>query len=239
MRCKNCGTYNDDNRYICENCGSPLYDEDEIQAQELQQNNSQTQSFNTVSDFEQPMGNSSSPNPPQKNSGEKAPAEKKSIIVIAILVVVLVAVIVSVAVVMHGKSKDEDKTSSSSTSTTITTTEKSYNYTTEPTTESTTTTTITTTTTTSTTQATIWYINTGSSGGGSVSGDGEYKNGDKVTLVAVPDSGYTFDGWYSDGVKVSDSERYTFTANENASFSAVFNPIDIPDSEDNNINFGD
>lgn len=38
MRCKNCGTYNDDNRYICETCGSPLYDEDEIQAQELQQN---------------------------------------------------------------------------------------------------------------------------------------------------------------------------------------------------------
>ena len=30
MRCKNCGTENDDNRYICENCGSPLYDENEI-----------------------------------------------------------------------------------------------------------------------------------------------------------------------------------------------------------------
>ena len=30
MRCKNCGADNDDNRYICEVCGSPLYDEDDF-----------------------------------------------------------------------------------------------------------------------------------------------------------------------------------------------------------------
>lgn len=30
MRCKNCGADNDDNRYICEVCGSPLYDEDDL-----------------------------------------------------------------------------------------------------------------------------------------------------------------------------------------------------------------
>ena len=29
MRCKNCRFENDDDRFICENCGSPLYDEDE------------------------------------------------------------------------------------------------------------------------------------------------------------------------------------------------------------------
>ena len=29
MRCKNCGSENDDNLYICQNCGSPLYDEDD------------------------------------------------------------------------------------------------------------------------------------------------------------------------------------------------------------------
>ncbi len=28
MRCKNCGFDNEEGRYICENCGSPLYDED-------------------------------------------------------------------------------------------------------------------------------------------------------------------------------------------------------------------
>lgn len=241
MRCKNCGTYNDDNRYICETCGSPLYDEDEIQASELQPNNSQTQSFSAVPDLQQEVRNDHSSNPPQKSSSEKNPAEKKSIIVIAILAVVLVAVIVSVAVVMHGKSKDEDKTTASSTSTTITTTENSYNYTSQQTTESTTRTTTTTTTTAPTTQATIWYINTSSSGGGTVSGDGEYKNGDKVTLIATPDSGYTFDGWYSDGVKVSDSERYTFTANENSSFSAVFNPANVPDNDidSDDVSFGD
>ncbi|MDE6659485.1 MAG: zinc-ribbon domain-containing protein, partial [Eubacterium sp.] len=25
MRCKNCGSENEDGRYICQNCGSPLY----------------------------------------------------------------------------------------------------------------------------------------------------------------------------------------------------------------------
>ena len=30
MRCKNCGADNDDNRYICEVCGSPLYDESDF-----------------------------------------------------------------------------------------------------------------------------------------------------------------------------------------------------------------
>lgn len=30
MRCKNCGADNDDNRYICEVCGSPLYDENDF-----------------------------------------------------------------------------------------------------------------------------------------------------------------------------------------------------------------
>ena len=29
MRCKNCGSENEEGRYICQNCGSPLYDEDE------------------------------------------------------------------------------------------------------------------------------------------------------------------------------------------------------------------
>ena len=29
MRCKNCGSENDDNLYICQNCGSPLYDEND------------------------------------------------------------------------------------------------------------------------------------------------------------------------------------------------------------------
>ena len=32
MRCKNCGSENEDNLYIRQNCGSPLYDEDDNDA---------------------------------------------------------------------------------------------------------------------------------------------------------------------------------------------------------------
>ena len=45
MRCKNCGTENDDNRYICENCGSPLYDEDNI---DINNDSERTQTFKAV-----------------------------------------------------------------------------------------------------------------------------------------------------------------------------------------------
>ena len=31
MRCKNCGSENEENLYICQNCGSPLYDEEPIE----------------------------------------------------------------------------------------------------------------------------------------------------------------------------------------------------------------
>lgn len=241
MRCKNCGTYNDDNRYICETCGSPLYDEEDIQTPRTDE--SHTQTFNVIKDSEQQDDNnisnashSSDPELPNHNGDEKTPAEKKSIIVIAILAVVLVAIIVSVAVVAHSKSKENDKTTTQIT-TTQSTTESTTRWTTQNTTERTTTTTTSpATSATTTTAAVTWYINTSSSGGGSVTGTGEYKNGEKVTITATADSGYVFDGWYSDGIKVSDSENYTFTANENASFSAVFNPVP---TEDNSIETGD
>jgi|GEM_PF-4196989 len=35
--------------------------------------------------------------------------------------------------------------------------------------------------------------------GGTATGGGTYKRGEKVTLTAKPDSGYVFDGWYEDG----------------------------------------
>lgn len=245
MRCKNCGTENDDNRYICEICGSPLYDEEDIQTPLKEETHTQT--FSAVSS---PMPKSETDDnaylqPPLKNNnnkgnGEKTPAEKKSIIVIAILAVVLIAIIASIIVVAQSRSKDSGETTSEI-STTQSTTERTTEWTTQPTTEKTTAFTTAATTTTTTTTAITWYINAGSSGGGTVSGEGEYKNGDKVTLTAVADSGYVFDGWYSSGVKVSSSVKYTFTANENASFSAVFNPVETQDNsiEEGEINFGD
>lgn len=229
MRCKNCGTYNDDNRYICETCGSPLYDEGEIIADD------KTQTFT-------PVDNDLTNNEPEDTNPQNAPSasnngngannggnndnkqsDKKNIIVIAILVVVLIAVITSVIVVAQGRSKEKESTTISTTaSTTAEKEESTRKYTTEKTTEKTT----APTTKPTTTEAEKWYINVSSSGGGTVSGGGEFTNGDKVTLTATPDSGYEFDGWYSSGMKVSNSPTYTFTANENISYSAVFNPVE-------------
>ena len=47
MRCKNCGADNDDNRYICEVCGSPLYDEDDFDNATIDDND-KTQTFKAV-----------------------------------------------------------------------------------------------------------------------------------------------------------------------------------------------
>lgn len=248
MRCKNCGTNNDDNRYICETCGSPLYDEESLNVNEQEE---RTQTFSAVKPSSNTQnGNTQkpvAPPQPEKNDDQndgKSSAEKNSIIVIAILVVVLIAIIASVIVIAQSKTKGNDETTTAQT-TTQSTTENTTEYTTEPTTEPTTTTT-TTITTTTTTQAQTWYINTSSSGGGTVNGSGEYKNGERVTITASAENNYVFDGWYSNGVKVSSSPKYTFTANENASFSAVFNPVETTEEEapqepDNNedLNFGE
>lgn len=244
MRCKNCGTYNDDNRYICETCGSPLYDDEAVTPNPSKI--SDTQSFNPISDSHHYTGQpaQTEDNHPENEKSENNPAEKKSIIVIAILVVVLVAVIASFSAVAFSKSKNNETSTSipSTSQTTTRSTTRTTERTTEKTTESTTQQT-TTASTTSTTQATIYYINTSSSGGGKVKGNGEYKNGDKVTITATPDKDYVFEGWYSNGVKVSSFEKYSFIANENASFSAVFNPVnnnnDTVSNNTDDINFGD
>lgn len=221
MRCKNCGTYNDDNRYICETCGSPLYDEDEIVSGD------KTQTFNAVQENSENTDLVSENQPQTVKDGiepnKKDPKDKKSIIVISILAVVLVAVIASIIVVAQSRAKEEEKESSSISTTESTTEEKTTQYTTERTTEATTE--RTTETTTEKTTVTTWYINVSSSGGGSVSGGGQFDNGEKVTLTAIAENGYVFDGWYSSGVKVSNSPTYTFTANENISYSAQFSPV--------------
>ena len=241
MRCKNCGAENDDNRYICEVCGSPLYDEDDID--NLQNDNEKTQTFNAVSENgrqNEPRYNNEpdyddydeKPNRNNNNNDKNKDVQKKSIIIIAVLAVILVAIIVSVAVIAHNKNSDKKDTTTepltkissmaddetSSTDKYSTTKKES---TTEKTTEST-----TAKTTKPKTTASLWIINTSSSGGGEAEGDGKYENGKTVTLIARADDGYKFDGWYSNGVKVSTSEEYSFTANQNASFSAVFSPVE-------------
>jgi|GEM_PF-2877078 len=53
-------------------------------------------------------------------------------------------------------------------------------------------------------------VQAGQSGGGSVSDGGHYAHGESVSVTATTNPGYTFDGWYEDGVQVSDSAVYSF-----------------------------
>ena len=203
MRCKNCGTENDDKRYICENCGSPLYDEEDFSTPVPEE---QAQPYDAVN-----SNNNTLPPVDNNSKNENKLAEKKSIIVIAILVVLLVAIIASVAVVASTKNKND--VSASSTSSTSQTLSAQQSTTKKRTTERTTekeTTTESTTTTTTTTKQQNWSIKLVSHGGGTVDGSGSYKDGDNVTITATPDDGYEFDGWYSNGTKISSTMRHPF-----------------------------
>ena len=224
MRCKNCGTENDDNRYICENCGSPLYDEEDF-------NDAPSNKKSVGEDEVLDLGITPDT---VEDDGKASGTEKKSVIVIAILAVVLIAIIASVIVVAQSKSSSKETTSETFISTTLSTTEKKQTTAKETTTQTTTAATTTTTTETTTAKPEEWSIKLISKGGGTVKGSGTYKDGDNVTIVATPDSGYEFDGWYSNGIKISSTTRYSFTATENVSISAVFNPVvTTPDDTDN------
>ena len=60
------------------------------------------------------------------------------------------------------------------------------------------------------------------SGAGTVTGAGQYKEGESVTIRAVPGDGYKFTGWRENGVAVSTNEVYTFTVTGNRTFTAAF-----------------
>ena len=58
---------------------------------------------------------------------------------------------------------------------------------------------------------------------GSTTGSNSYAYEDQVTVSAtILDRGYQFDGWYSNGIKVSDAQTYVFNAEENISLVAKF-----------------
>lgn len=60
------------------------------------------------------------------------------------------------------------------------------------------------------------------SGGGTVTGAGQYQEGDTVTLVAAPGDGYEFSGWQEGGQTISMSTTYTFTATADRTLTAAF-----------------
>lgn len=60
--------------------------------------------------------------------------------------------------------------------------------------------------------------------GGTITGAGLYEQGTSCTLVATPNTGYTFVNWTQNGSVVSTNASYTFTVTGDAAFVANFNP---------------
>ena len=58
--------------------------------------------------------------------------------------------------------------------------------------------------------------------GGNTSGGGLVNDGASVTVLAEPNTGYSFDEWTEDGVSVSTLESYTFVVNEDRTLVANF-----------------
>ena len=61
--------------------------------------------------------------------------------------------------------------------------------------------------------------------GGTTSGGGTFNFGTSVTVVATPNTGYTFANWTENGVSVSTNASYTFTLSGNRTLVANFTPI--------------
>lgn len=63
--------------------------------------------------------------------------------------------------------------------------------------------------------------------GGKTDGSGIYQSGSPVTIIATPNPGYEFDGWYKNGVKLSDDEIYTFPATVTGMYEAKFVKVEF------------
>lgn len=57
---------------------------------------------------------------------------------------------------------------------------------------------------------------------GSVSGGGTFDYGDECTVIATPNTGFTFDSWTINGLGVSTDEEYTFTVENDCDLVANF-----------------
>jgi hypothetical protein len=62
--------------------------------------------------------------------------------------------------------------------------------------------------------------------GGTVTGGGSYLEGSNVTVEATANTGYTFEGWYEGGAKVSEAlAKYDFTAIKDRTLEARFTAV--------------
>ncbi|MBQ3692947.1 MAG: hypothetical protein II931_06505 [Clostridia bacterium] len=244
MRCKNCGCENDDNLYICQNCGSPLYDENgEINSDKEQG----TQVFGAVGNDENERLRQETM---MRREERKAAAEKKKkqeIAIIVVLVILLIAIITgTVLAVVHAKKNKEETTLSTETSTSdvVESTSETTTGASTTTTTSTTATTTTTTTqaTTTVTQAQKCSVALSCEYGGEVEGDTTVEKGKTVTVIARPNDGYDFAGWYNGSNLVSSNTVYTFTVNSDTNLRAAFINADDgkgPDDGSDTLNGAD
>lgn len=217
MRCKNCGFDNNEGRYICENCGSPLFDDSsEVIPEDDDIENRPPERLDE---------------PGEVNEDDEKLKNKKSLIIIIVLAVILVAMIVGIivaAVVNKDGETTTNPTVSISEEITEEETERTTNRrtTTETTTEETTERTTEATTVVTTTVA-RYTVSVDIDGNGNVSGSGTFESGKRATLVATPDEGYQFVGWYDNdtGAQVASGTKYSITVDSNKSLTARFTAI--------------
>ena len=78
-----------------------------------------------------------------------------------------------------------------------------------------------------------YSINVTSTAGGTAEGDGQYKQGETVTVTAIPDNGYSFISWQENDITVSDTPDFSFTADSDRTLTAVFEPVLPPEQTGN------
>ncbi len=69
--------------------------------------------------------------------------------------------------------------------------------------------------------------------GGAATGGGSFAEGESVTVEATPDDGYRFISWQENGITVSDTPDFSFTADADRTLTAVFEPVLPPEQTGN------
>lgn len=245
MRCKNCGSENEDNLYICQNCGSPLYDEDEPINDSNNDNNNENNNIEdemgktrvvpavSASDINS-ASQASSPKPekPPVDDEEEEKKKKQQTAIIIALAVVLVVIIAVLAAVLVKTSAAKKETTTASTSTSESVSQSTAAFTTRQTTERITERETEPSSETTAAPQTYTIEVMSPDGGGSVRGTGgaiEVKK--EITVMATPDGGFQFDGWYENGKRVSTQQNYTFTVVRDRTLIAKFSEISTEPTE--------